>query len=172
MSTKTLTDWLGHCPLIAILRGVRPEEVVDIGTALYRAGFSMVDGNGGNATKPFGSWSESIKMTRTRTPVIGDTVGLSSPSAMPTSGTFPRPAMFDAPGPTPGVGGSIHVKIAITARIVGTHALGSSQRPQPEPITASIHRPHAEPADRRATAFCPAISCSMRNRTALDNPSQ
>lgn len=43
MTTKTLTDWLRHCPLIAILRGVRPEEAVDIGAALYRAGFRIVE---------------------------------------------------------------------------------------------------------------------------------
>jgi 2-dehydro-3-deoxyphosphogalactonate aldolase len=43
MAMTTLTDWLGRCPLIAILRGVRPEEVVDIGAALYRAGLRIVE---------------------------------------------------------------------------------------------------------------------------------
>ena len=31
---KDLNSWLQACPLIAILRGVKPEEVVDIGAAL------------------------------------------------------------------------------------------------------------------------------------------
>ena len=34
---------LAQCPLVAILRGVRPEEVVDIGQALVGAGFSIIE---------------------------------------------------------------------------------------------------------------------------------
>ena len=33
-----LKDWLARCPLIAILRGVTPNEVVAIGAALHEAG--------------------------------------------------------------------------------------------------------------------------------------
>lgn len=38
-----LKDWLGRCPLIAILRGVAPEEVIGIGTALEQAGIAIVE---------------------------------------------------------------------------------------------------------------------------------
>jgi 2-dehydro-3-deoxyphosphogalactonate aldolase len=38
-----LKQWLGRCPLVAILRGVTPEEVVGIGTALERAGIAIVE---------------------------------------------------------------------------------------------------------------------------------
>lgn len=34
---------LQRCPLIAILRGVKPEEAVAIGTALHDAGFSIIE---------------------------------------------------------------------------------------------------------------------------------
>jgi len=39
----TLTGWLSRCPLVAILRGVRPEEVVAIGQALAGAGIAIVE---------------------------------------------------------------------------------------------------------------------------------
>jgi 2-dehydro-3-deoxyphosphogalactonate aldolase len=38
-----LDEWLAQCPLVAILRGIRPEEVVDVCTALERAGIRMVE---------------------------------------------------------------------------------------------------------------------------------
>jgi 2-dehydro-3-deoxyphosphogalactonate aldolase len=38
-----LKQWLGRCELVAILRGVTPEEVVGIGTALERAGIAIVE---------------------------------------------------------------------------------------------------------------------------------
>lgn len=38
-----LTDLLGLCPLIAILRGVRADEVADIGTALVDAGIRIIE---------------------------------------------------------------------------------------------------------------------------------
>ncbi|HEY2621789.1 MAG TPA: 2-dehydro-3-deoxy-6-phosphogalactonate aldolase [Acetobacteraceae bacterium] len=38
-----LTSWLGRCPLIAILRGVKPDEVVAIGAALERQGVAIVE---------------------------------------------------------------------------------------------------------------------------------
>ena len=38
-----LTDWLARCPLIAILRGVRPDEVDDVGAALEQAGIAIVE---------------------------------------------------------------------------------------------------------------------------------
>lgn len=38
-----IDDWLADCPLVAILRGVRPEEVVDICTVLERAGIRIIE---------------------------------------------------------------------------------------------------------------------------------
>ena len=38
-----LTDWLNRCPLIAILRGVTPDEVVGIAEALDGAGVVIVE---------------------------------------------------------------------------------------------------------------------------------
>lgn len=38
-----LTQWLARCPLVAILRGVRPEEAVEICDALEQAGIAIVE---------------------------------------------------------------------------------------------------------------------------------
>ncbi|MEJ0016238.1 MAG: 2-dehydro-3-deoxy-6-phosphogalactonate aldolase [Acetobacteraceae bacterium] len=38
-----LSEYLARCPLVAILRGVRPDEVVAIGGVLERAGFAIVE---------------------------------------------------------------------------------------------------------------------------------
>jgi 2-dehydro-3-deoxyphosphogalactonate aldolase len=38
-----LRHWLALCPLVAILRGVRPDECVDIVAALDRAGIAIVE---------------------------------------------------------------------------------------------------------------------------------
>lgn len=38
-----LKNWLERCPVIAILRGIRPEEAEPIGAALERAGISIVE---------------------------------------------------------------------------------------------------------------------------------
>jgi 2-dehydro-3-deoxyphosphogalactonate aldolase len=38
-----LSQWVERCPLIAILRGVKPEEVVAIGAALEREGIAIVE---------------------------------------------------------------------------------------------------------------------------------
>ncbi len=38
-----LKIWLDRCPVIAILRGIRPEEAESIGTALETAGISIVE---------------------------------------------------------------------------------------------------------------------------------
>jgi 2-dehydro-3-deoxyphosphogalactonate aldolase len=39
----TLRDWLDRCPLVAILRGVRPEEAEPIGMALQAQGVAIVE---------------------------------------------------------------------------------------------------------------------------------
>src|SRR6185437_13060930 len=38
-----LPSWLQRCPLVAILRGVRPDEVEAIGEALVAAGFAIIE---------------------------------------------------------------------------------------------------------------------------------
>jgi 2-dehydro-3-deoxyphosphogalactonate aldolase len=38
-----ITEWLTRCPLIAILRGVKPEEAIAIGAALERQGIAIVE---------------------------------------------------------------------------------------------------------------------------------
>jgi 2-dehydro-3-deoxyphosphogalactonate aldolase len=38
-----LSSWLERCPLVAILRGVRPDEVEAIGDALVTAGFAIIE---------------------------------------------------------------------------------------------------------------------------------
>jgi 2-dehydro-3-deoxyphosphogalactonate aldolase len=43
MNVPTLDEALRQCPLVAILRGVRPDECVEIGTALVEAGFSIIE---------------------------------------------------------------------------------------------------------------------------------
>lgn len=43
MSAPTFHQAVERCPLIAILRGVNPEEVVDMGLALRDAGFAVVE---------------------------------------------------------------------------------------------------------------------------------
>lgn len=38
-----LDDVLGQCPLIAILRGITPDEAVDVGQALFDAGLRVIE---------------------------------------------------------------------------------------------------------------------------------
>jgi 2-dehydro-3-deoxyphosphogalactonate aldolase len=39
----SLDAWLAQCPLVAILRGVRPDEVIDVAEALFEAGFRIIE---------------------------------------------------------------------------------------------------------------------------------
>lgn len=41
--TEGLKRWMGDCPLVAILRGIRPEEAVEIAETLYAAGLHMIE---------------------------------------------------------------------------------------------------------------------------------
>ena len=43
MKTASFKDWLARCPLVAILRGIRPAEALDIGTALVDGGFCIIE---------------------------------------------------------------------------------------------------------------------------------
>jgi 2-dehydro-3-deoxyphosphogalactonate aldolase len=43
VANGAVTDWLTRCPLVAILRGVKPEEAVAIGAALERQGIAIVE---------------------------------------------------------------------------------------------------------------------------------
>ena len=43
MSIETFVEWLRRCPLVAILRGIKPGEALDIGTMLVEAGFTIIE---------------------------------------------------------------------------------------------------------------------------------
>jgi len=43
IARRQLQDFLKQCPLVAILRGVRPDEILDIGLALFEAGFRVIE---------------------------------------------------------------------------------------------------------------------------------
>jgi 2-dehydro-3-deoxyphosphogalactonate aldolase len=43
MKNDPFNDWLDPLPLVAILRGVKPDEVVDIGEVLVEAGFRIIE---------------------------------------------------------------------------------------------------------------------------------
>jgi 2-dehydro-3-deoxyphosphogalactonate aldolase len=43
MTTESFAGWLKRWPLIAILRGIRPGEALDIGTVLVETGFCIIE---------------------------------------------------------------------------------------------------------------------------------
>lgn len=42
-TTETFTDWLQRWPLVAILRGIKPGEAVEIGAVLVETGFTIIE---------------------------------------------------------------------------------------------------------------------------------
>ena len=43
MKTDTFSDWLTRWPLIAILRGIKPVEAIDVGAVLIETGFCILE---------------------------------------------------------------------------------------------------------------------------------
>lgn len=43
MTIEALADWLKRFPLVAILRGIKPGEALDIGTLLVETGFTIIE---------------------------------------------------------------------------------------------------------------------------------
>ena len=43
MKNETFGDWLKRWPLVAILRGIKPGEALDIGTMLVETGFTIIE---------------------------------------------------------------------------------------------------------------------------------
>ena len=43
MKTESIVSWLKRWPLVAILRGIKPGETLDIGTVLVEAGFCIIE---------------------------------------------------------------------------------------------------------------------------------
>jgi 2-dehydro-3-deoxyphosphogalactonate aldolase len=41
--SQELQSWLARCPLVAILRGIRPDEAEEVGEALTEAGFAIIE---------------------------------------------------------------------------------------------------------------------------------
>ena len=74
-------DWLGQCPLVAILRGVRPDEVEAVGDALVGAGVRILE-------VPLNS-PEPVESVRRLAARFGD-------RALVGGGTFRREAEVDA----------------------------------------------------------------------------
>jgi len=43
MKKNTFADWLERWPLVAILRGIKPGEALDIGAVLVKSGFCIIE---------------------------------------------------------------------------------------------------------------------------------
>ena len=69
----TFADAMAACPLIAILRGVRPEECLDMGQALVDAGFTMIEVPL-NSPEPFESITRLARELGHRALIGGGTV--------------------------------------------------------------------------------------------------
>ncbi len=73
MSRASLGDWLAPLPLVAILRGVRPDEAVGIGRALLDAGFRIIEVPL-NSPEPFVSIGRLVEAFGERTLIGAGTV--------------------------------------------------------------------------------------------------
>lgn len=72
-----LSPWLDHLPLVAILRGIRPEEAVAIGHALADAGFRVLE-------VPLNS-PQPMESIRRLTQSLGDSYLIGAGTVMTTS---------------------------------------------------------------------------------------
>jgi 2-dehydro-3-deoxyphosphogalactonate aldolase len=72
-ATEQFNEAFEHCPLIAILRGVRPDEVKEIGTSLVEAGFTIIEVPL-NSPEPFESISRLARAFAGRAVVGAGTV--------------------------------------------------------------------------------------------------
>ena len=66
MKTDTFADWLKRWPLVAILRGIKPAEALDVGAVLVETGFRIIEVPL-NSPEPFASIMKLSKR-------FGDTV--------------------------------------------------------------------------------------------------
>ena len=102
MKTASFKDWLARCPLVAILRGIRPAEALDIGAALVAGGFCIIEVPL-NSPEPYASIMRLSKH-------FGDAV-------LVGAGTVTEPAQV---GKIADAGGRIIVMPHADARIVET----------------------------------------------------
>lgn len=73
MSDLSLRDALAACPIVAILRGVRPDEVEEIADALYAAGVRVIEVPL-NSPQPFESIARLVERFRGRALIGAGTV--------------------------------------------------------------------------------------------------
>ena len=69
----SLHPWLARCPLVAILRGITPEEAVPVAAALLEAGFAILEVPL-NSPQPFDSIRRMAAFCGDRAPVGAGTV--------------------------------------------------------------------------------------------------
>jgi 2-dehydro-3-deoxyphosphogalactonate aldolase len=73
MTIEAFGDWLKRWPLVAILRGIKPGEALDIGTMLVEAGFTIIEVPL-NSPEPFASIGRLAKRLGDRALVGAGTV--------------------------------------------------------------------------------------------------
>lgn len=73
MNIEAFGDWLKRWPLVAILRGIRPGEALDIGTTLVESGFTIIEVPL-NSPEPFASIASLAKALGDRVLVGAGTV--------------------------------------------------------------------------------------------------
>jgi 2-dehydro-3-deoxyphosphogalactonate aldolase len=73
MTIEAFGDWLKRCPLVAILRGIKPGEALDIGTLLVEVGFTIIEVPL-NSPEPFASIVRLAKRLGDKTLIGAGTV--------------------------------------------------------------------------------------------------